>query len=332
METPKYKQIIDCFKEKILSGELKPGDKLPGFVNLARQFGVSTITSNRALSELEKMGLVERREREGTFVAQRTGKLNKLLVVSSVPIVDQHPQIMGYWEGIIEIGNKNNLSVELVSPQSPDFTAGKILEGVENQAIMFLMRPESFAIELVRKYHKPYVIIGVKLEGNYCILEDRFNASKELVNVLIEDGYRKIGFVGNLSASNHRLARDGYLEGIAPLNIGHRFIRDANEGNVRKIVAELIEDGVDAIVVMGGYLPIVAFPEILSGDEKELKVALGVFTENPAILRLKGSAYVAYYSQSETSALAFEILSEIFSGNIPDREVFHPPFEIYRPE
>jgi len=331
MSTPKYQKIIDELKQKIISGEYKPGDKLPGFVTLAREFNVSNITSNRALTELENLGLVQRREREGTFVTQRSLTFDKILVVSSNPIADNHPQIMGYWQGIIEAGNKNNVSIELISPESIDFLSGKIIEQSNPKGIIFLMETSSSCFELVRSHHKPYIVLGVEDKESICVLEDRYNAAGELVRTMIKDSYRKIGFVGNLSASNHRLARDGYLDGIQSLGLGHRFIRDANEANIKQIVSELIDDGIDSLVIMGGYLPIIALPVIL---EFNREIALGVFTENSAILRFKGNAYIAYYSQAETASLAFDILKKMFEGNLPESEqrIFHPPFEIYRPD
>jgi GntR family transcriptional regulator len=68
-KNPKYELIVDSIREKIRTGELEPGRKLPGQFVLAEEYGVSAITSNRALSELQKLDLVERRERSGTYVS-----------------------------------------------------------------------------------------------------------------------------------------------------------------------------------------------------------------------------------------------------------------------
>ncbi len=330
MSIPKYQKIVDTLRQKIISGEYKPGDKLPGFVTLAREFNVSNITSNRALIELENMGLVQRREREGTFVAQQHLIFDRVLVVSSNPIADNHPQIMGYWQGIIEAGNEHDVSIELISPTSVDFLSGKILEQTNPKGVIFLMELNPSYIEVAQSYKKPYVVLGVEDDSFICVLEDRYNAANQLARIMVRDGYRKIGFVGNLLASNHRLARDGYIEGIRSLNLGYRFVRDANEANVKIMVNELIDDGVDALIIMGGYLPIVAFPVIL---ESNRKIALGFLTENSAVLRFKGNAYIAHYSQTETAKLAFDILKKIFTGDLAENteKIFHPSFDIYRP-
>ena len=73
-EKPLYLQIKDSLTEKIVSRQLLPGQQLPTEHELARQFGVSRITSKRALEELEKEGFIRRRRGQGSFVTQTANK------------------------------------------------------------------------------------------------------------------------------------------------------------------------------------------------------------------------------------------------------------------
>lgn len=66
---PMYKQVLNILNEKISSGELKPGDKLPSEADLMHQFGVSRITIRGAISELVEDGILARSQGKGTFVA-----------------------------------------------------------------------------------------------------------------------------------------------------------------------------------------------------------------------------------------------------------------------
>jgi GntR family transcriptional regulator of arabinose operon len=66
---PLYEQIRDYIRSQIVSGELPPGYPLPNASELTEKFGVSTITTNRALIELANEGLVTRIPGQGTFVA-----------------------------------------------------------------------------------------------------------------------------------------------------------------------------------------------------------------------------------------------------------------------
>jgi GntR family transcriptional repressor for pyruvate dehydrogenase complex len=55
-------QIIDQIRDAVLSGKLKPGDRLASEKELADQFGVSKATMREALRVLEVMGLIEIRK------------------------------------------------------------------------------------------------------------------------------------------------------------------------------------------------------------------------------------------------------------------------------
>ena len=56
-------------ENKILSGELKPGDKLPPARQLCKLMGVSLTVVNAGVSELASKGFVEVKPRHGTYVA-----------------------------------------------------------------------------------------------------------------------------------------------------------------------------------------------------------------------------------------------------------------------
>jgi len=164
----------------------------------------------------------------------------------------------------------------------------------------------------------------------FCVLEDRRTTTAELVRVLIEDGYQRIAFVGNLGASNHRLARDGYLEGIGPLNLGFRYIRDGNEENMAEVIRDLLADdlAIDSVIVMGARNPIAALPAILNHPRK---LALGVLSEDSSVLQLNKIAYIGYYSQLEAGRLALDLLIEVASGKLTSPLTCHPPYQILRP-
>ncbi len=69
--TPLYQQVYDIWKRKIETGELRPGDKIPTERELCEMHGVSQITVRQAIQMLVYEGLVIRRPRTGTRVAQR---------------------------------------------------------------------------------------------------------------------------------------------------------------------------------------------------------------------------------------------------------------------
>jgi len=65
-----YQQIVDGLKREISEGRLPPGTPLPSFRGLAADLLVSVITVKRAYEELEREGVIYRRQGLGTFVAE----------------------------------------------------------------------------------------------------------------------------------------------------------------------------------------------------------------------------------------------------------------------
>ena len=66
-----YQQIIDRLKREVSEGRLEPGAALPSFRQLAEDLLVSVITVKRAYEELEREGIIFRRQGLGTFVAEQ---------------------------------------------------------------------------------------------------------------------------------------------------------------------------------------------------------------------------------------------------------------------
>lgn len=75
--TPIYIQIMDDFKSKIISGHLIPNEKIPSVRDLAISYGVNPNTVQRALSELERSGLVRSERTIGRFISDDSSLINQ---------------------------------------------------------------------------------------------------------------------------------------------------------------------------------------------------------------------------------------------------------------
>ncbi len=67
-DRPIYSQIIDQISQKIICGEYMPGYRLPSVRDMADQAGVNPNTMQKALSQLEKTGLIRTERTSGRFV------------------------------------------------------------------------------------------------------------------------------------------------------------------------------------------------------------------------------------------------------------------------
>lgn len=64
-----HERIRTDIEEKILSGALAPGDRLPTEHQLMAEYSCARMTVNKALSALAAAGLLDRKKRAGSFVA-----------------------------------------------------------------------------------------------------------------------------------------------------------------------------------------------------------------------------------------------------------------------
>lgn len=69
-DRPIYAQIIETIQMKIVSGVYHAGDKLPSVRELAAEAAVNPNTMQKALSELERNGLVYTKRTSGRFITE----------------------------------------------------------------------------------------------------------------------------------------------------------------------------------------------------------------------------------------------------------------------
>lgn len=73
-----YLQLIDIIKQKIMSGEYQPGQRLASVRELAADAAVNPNTMQRALAELEREGLLYTLRTSGRFVSEDVNMINGL--------------------------------------------------------------------------------------------------------------------------------------------------------------------------------------------------------------------------------------------------------------
>lgn len=74
-DAPIYFQLIEQIKVGIVSGAFPPGERLPSVRDLAVEAGVNPNTMQRALTELERDGLVYSQRTAGRFVTEDRGMI-----------------------------------------------------------------------------------------------------------------------------------------------------------------------------------------------------------------------------------------------------------------
>lgn len=67
---PLYRQMVQQLRERIGSGQLREGEKLPSVRELSAELSINPLTASKAYQLLERDGLIEFRRGQGTFVAK----------------------------------------------------------------------------------------------------------------------------------------------------------------------------------------------------------------------------------------------------------------------
>lgn len=256
-----YLKIYNQLRKDITDGIYKDAKRLPTEKQLSEQFGVSRITSRKALTKLFNEGLITRHSGIGSLVVENAPKLlnttigNKKIIglvmeaiwgCYGIDIFDgayQFAQSLGYTlifkksygEQKKEIEAINELielgaSGILIAPVHGAYYNEKILEVVvDNFPIVFIDR-------YLNGINVPYV-------GS-----DNLNATILAVDKLVENNHENIAFIttGKEQASTLEERKQGYITGLTKHGIEQKqFVCDElecvspsiwNTGNIEKSV------------------------------------------------------------------------------------------------
>jgi len=106
---PIYIQIMNDVKLKIVSGEWKAGRRLQSVRELAVEFSVNPNTMQRALSELERDGLLYTERTSGRYVSQDQSKISKARDEMAEEYTDN------YYSSMLKLGYKKEEIIYVVS-------------------------------------------------------------------------------------------------------------------------------------------------------------------------------------------------------------------------
>lgn len=96
-ELPIYAQIREQIKEQIINGSILPDTTLPSIRQLAKEAGVSVITTTRAYRELEQEGFIASVQGKGSIVLRKDNPLMREHIMTRVE---------NYFENAIDLSRK----------------------------------------------------------------------------------------------------------------------------------------------------------------------------------------------------------------------------------
>lgn len=76
-DRPIYTQLIEQITLAVVSGRYSPGERLPSVRDMSAEAGVNPNTMQRALSEMERQGLLYSQRTSGRFITKDTDMINE---------------------------------------------------------------------------------------------------------------------------------------------------------------------------------------------------------------------------------------------------------------
>ncbi|MFF2907647.1 GntR family transcriptional regulator [Paenibacillus sp. NPDC057934] len=86
---PIYIQIMNYIKGEIVTGKLKPGDKIPSVRELASDLQINPNTVQRTFQELEREMIVETRRGMGRYVTSEEGRIMTIKKEMAKDVLDR---------------------------------------------------------------------------------------------------------------------------------------------------------------------------------------------------------------------------------------------------
>ena len=126
----KYYALMEELKQSILSGEIKPGEKLPSENELSARYQISRHTVRKALSILINEGYIEAEHGRGTFCSQRMGhmKNSRNIAVVTTYISDYiFPRLI---QGMDKVMTANGYSIILKNTANSRTKEERVLEDI----------------------------------------------------------------------------------------------------------------------------------------------------------------------------------------------------------
>lgn len=227
----KYNQIAENLKEEILSGRIRPGEKLPSENTLAKEYEVSRQTVRKAIALLENAGYAYAEHGRGTFCSElvRHTRTSKNIAVVTTYLSDYiFPRVI---QGIDRVLAQHGYSIILKNTGNSRSREAKILEELLQKDIDgMIIEPSKSQIycqhlnlyEKMDNYQIPYVFIQgcfSQMEEKPHVLMDDCKGGYLITKYLIQQGHRKIAGVFKADDSQGQNRHKGYVRALQEAGI-----------------------------------------------------------------------------------------------------------------
>ena len=197
-----WKSIAATIAARIESGELAPGSRLPSGDGLAREMGVNRNVVHRAFEDLQRQGLVVRRQGSGTVVAERAARRTGRIAL----LVDGYSAVHNFPSGDLLRGIQDRIGEESTlviadSKHDPLLEARQLrrLAREVDGILLYACSPDR-STAIASLLHEGYPLValdrmphGVEIDA---AMTDNRGTTRAAVQSLLDRGHRRVGFLG----------------------------------------------------------------------------------------------------------------------------------------
>jgi len=275
---PRYRRIQKHIEQLIAQRRVCEGERIPSERQIARQFGVSQMTVNRAIQELVREGILVRRVGSGTYVQPRrpsTSATDRSTIIMVPPFanhLEEDTYLRWPFHAFQDKAIQYNYSL-IVEPATSEGYE-RVAQRHPDAGFIFLIPEEEGYRTLHRLSAKgvPFVVLGASWENApfACVDSDNIGGARMAVGYLVRLGHERIAYVnGKETATNCRDRLQGYLQAMEEQGITvekewivrPRSNRQLSEEARHQLTSLLLRrDAVTAIFCAGYYLTL----EVLS--------------------------------------------------------------------
>jgi len=233
---PKYHQLKELLKEKIISGKWRPGEKIPAEKEIVKDCDCSLITVNKAVSKLVEERYVFRERGRGTFVSPKLlwGNAEDPIVLKLIGMVV--PDVTNEFGRTIVRGVEDYLHARGYSliignhDQSIDKAQNyvslllkKHIDGIIFSPVLGENYEEKNArvLKIINSQNTPLVLIDKYLrtvDYSY-VVSDNIESSYKMTESLIKSGHKKIAVLTGMTCSSFEDRLTGYKDALQKYNI-----------------------------------------------------------------------------------------------------------------
>lgn len=202
MPTPRWQAIHDDIRDRVIAGELQPGDALPNDDVLASQWGVSRLTAHRALYELSRIGVVRRTRGAGTVVAE-PAQAPRPIVAAVVFTFTQRFEADLLSAVATALGD--DYRIELAETHHDPAREAALLRRLVRESDAIVLFPtcsmeNDALIEEITASGFPIVCLDHYPDGVGCdaVLSDHYGAARAGIERLLDRGHRRIAHLTDM--------------------------------------------------------------------------------------------------------------------------------------